>query len=376
MVLPFNSGGGGGDVEMLFIAERPTSPDMNHDMLEGDHPMKESVVPDTRDNPPSDISMKVKTSRLSKEPSGEDDELVSSPSSSSEDEGTKPHPTQTRAPKSQQKAKGTGAADLLASINLASVKDMLHESTPAAPTPRQIARSEPQVFRRLVDGKPPIIRTAKPPRSTSSQIPPRPRAFEDLWTERNAKSSGLGIRRAYVNPDPESDSDSSQDVKADLNPEAKVDAKAKTKIKMKDKVREKDKAPPRLSMQYRHAETVKLPKPDYARARRLLAPLNNPLACVSMPGDVQFVRDDERVRVEAWSLPAPARPKSGDGKKAAYVVTDACLLGDENVVMVHETGPHPASIVHIPDDYDVSSQFTTLPSCPSNAYLPYVGRPS
>jgi hypothetical protein len=66
-----------------------------------------------------------------------------------------------------------------------------------------------------------------------------------------------------------------------------------------------------------------------------------------------------RTRVEQWSLPAPARLKDGP-KKVAYVVTDACLLGDSSIVMVHETGPHPASIVRMPDDYDVSYRFTTL----------------
>ncbi|KIM33410.1 hypothetical protein M408DRAFT_326131 [Serendipita vermifera MAFF 305830] len=100
----------------------------------------------------------------------------------------------------------------------------------------------------------------------------------------------------------------------------------------------------RVSMKFRHAETIKLPKPDYARARRLLAPEDRPLVWVSMPGDVQFIRNDERTRIQEWSLPAPARSR----QERSYVVTDACLLGDSGVVMAHETGPHPVSLICMP----------------------------
>jgi hypothetical protein len=49
------------------------------------------------------------------------------------------------------------------------------------------------------------------------------------------------------------------------------------------------------------AETITLPKPGYARARRLLNPIDGPLIHVSMPGDVQFVRGSDRQVVKMKS---------------------------------------------------------------------------
>lgn len=70
-----------------------------------------------------------------------------------------------------------------------------------------------------------------------------------------------------------------------------------------------------------------------------------------------------RTRLEGWSLPAPARPRD-EVKKRAYVVSDACLLGSSNIVMVYETGPHPASLICMPNDTDVS----LLQICPSTIH--------
>ena len=42
------------------------------------------------------------------------------------------------------------------------------------------------------------------------------------------------------------------------------------------------------------AKTVLLPRPEFARARRLLAPRSHPLVWVSMPGDIQFIEPNSR----------------------------------------------------------------------------------
>jgi hypothetical protein len=237
----------------LFIPEMPTSPDMDHDMLDGSV-VEETLIEDAQGSSRSN-DRTINSSVPAKESHDDDLASLSSCSSSSEhssSEENKPLPTRTRVLSKETSHRPRQVAHhLLAPINFASVKDILHESTPMPdPTPSKPA---PRMFNKPMDRKPPIIRTTKP--STSSQHAPEAVSL----IEQHAKPSG---------------------------PEAKTKA-----------------PPPRLSMKYRHAETVKLPKPDYARARRLLAPPNpnNSLVWISMPGDVQFVRDDERYVISLYS---------------------------------------------------------------------------
>ncbi|CCA67216.1 hypothetical protein PIIN_01049 [Serendipita indica DSM 11827] len=101
------------------------------------------------------------------------------------------------------------------------------------------------------------------------------------------------------------------------------------------------------------AKTVVLPRPEYARARRILRSerdimdARDPLVWVSMPGDVQFIDSSSRSRIESWSLPAPQRLRSSEERN--YVVSDACVLGDSRVIIVHESGPNPVAILTLPE---------------------------
>ena len=137
------------------------------------------------------------------------------------------------------------AQQLLASINLAAIKDVMNTPT-VAPT----AVVQPPPMRRPVEREP--FNTAARNKGHTEKKPARPLSAPTKDPPKPSTSQSASKR-------------------------------SNTKA-----------VPPRISMRYKQAETVRLPKPDYARARRILAPSDQPLVCISMPGDIQFIRNDER----------------------------------------------------------------------------------
>ncbi|KAI0771857.1 hypothetical protein BD413DRAFT_46832 [Trametes elegans] len=89
--------------------------------------------------------------------------------------------------------------------------------------------------------------------------------------------------------------------------------------------------------------TVVIPKAEYARGRRLLAPGNQdlPLATVLMRGDAHFIDQRRKTRITSWSLPA------GDDSRH---VEDACLIGSSTVVIGYNKGPCQVSLIPVLED--------------------------
>ncbi|KAG8820685.1 hypothetical protein FRC17_010076 [Serendipita sp. 399] len=108
-------------------------------------------------------------------------------------------------------------------------------------------------------------------------------------------------------------------------------------------------------IKYGIARTVILPQQAFTRARRLLAPKSKPIVWVSMPGDVQFIDQEERSRIEHWSMPAPDKSESLHEK-----VSDACLVGGSKVVVAYARGSQPISILSLPKDQDASPKMHSV----------------
>ncbi|TFK93863.1 hypothetical protein K466DRAFT_47608 [Polyporus arcularius HHB13444] len=89
--------------------------------------------------------------------------------------------------------------------------------------------------------------------------------------------------------------------------------------------------------------TVVIPKADYARGRRLLAPMNpsNPLTTILMRGEAHFVDQRRKMRISTYSLPV---------EDDARHVEDACLIGDDTVVVGYNRGPCQVSLISVGDD--------------------------
>ncbi|KAI0721875.1 hypothetical protein C8T65DRAFT_629499 [Cerioporus squamosus] len=89
--------------------------------------------------------------------------------------------------------------------------------------------------------------------------------------------------------------------------------------------------------------TVVIPKADYARGRRLLAPTNpdNPLTTILMRGEAHFVDQRRKTRISTYSLPV---------EDDARHVEDACLIGDDTVVVGYNRGPCQVSLISVGDD--------------------------
>ncbi|KAI0829442.1 hypothetical protein BC628DRAFT_1417164 [Trametes gibbosa] len=89
--------------------------------------------------------------------------------------------------------------------------------------------------------------------------------------------------------------------------------------------------------------TVTIPKSEFARGRRLLAPNDQdvPLATVLMRGDAHFIDQRRKVRITGWSLPAVDDSRH---------VEDACLIGDNIVVVGYNKGPCQVSLIPVRAD--------------------------
>ncbi|KAI0676855.1 hypothetical protein C8Q78DRAFT_50626 [Trametes maxima] len=89
--------------------------------------------------------------------------------------------------------------------------------------------------------------------------------------------------------------------------------------------------------------TVVIPKAEYARGRRLLAPKDQdlPLTTILMRGDVHFIDQRRKVRRTTWSLPV-----EDDSRH----VEDACLIGDNTVVVGYNKGPCQVSLIPVRGD--------------------------
>ncbi|KAK7695699.1 hypothetical protein QCA50_000335 [Cerrena zonata] len=87
---------------------------------------------------------------------------------------------------------------------------------------------------------------------------------------------------------------------------------------------------------------VRLPKPNHARARRLLLPSDTtlPLACVYMRADVQFLNRRDWLRMRGHSLPC----------EETRLVSDACLVNDRIVVLGYDAGPNNPKVSLVPID--------------------------
>ncbi|KAI0650011.1 hypothetical protein C8Q79DRAFT_941915 [Trametes meyenii] len=89
--------------------------------------------------------------------------------------------------------------------------------------------------------------------------------------------------------------------------------------------------------------TVVIPKAEFARARRLLAPKDQhlPLTTILMRGDAHFIDQRRKARRTAWSLPV-----EDDSRH----VEDACLIGDNTVVVGYNKGPYQVSLIPVCGD--------------------------
>ncbi|KAI0751348.1 hypothetical protein C8Q80DRAFT_1156838 [Daedaleopsis nitida] len=89
--------------------------------------------------------------------------------------------------------------------------------------------------------------------------------------------------------------------------------------------------------------TVVIPKASYARGRRLLAPANHgqPLTTILMRGEAHFVDRKRRTRISTWSLPV---------EDDARHVEDACLMGDDTVIVGYNKGPCQVSSILVRED--------------------------
>ncbi|KAH9853779.1 hypothetical protein C2E23DRAFT_884436 [Lenzites betulinus] len=89
--------------------------------------------------------------------------------------------------------------------------------------------------------------------------------------------------------------------------------------------------------------TVVIPKAEFARGRRLLAPNDQdvPFATILMRGDAHFIDQRRKVRISRWSLPA-----ADDSRH----VEDACLIGDNIVVVGYNKGPCQVSLIPVQAD--------------------------
>ncbi|KAI0637798.1 hypothetical protein C8Q77DRAFT_1087928 [Trametes polyzona] len=86
--------------------------------------------------------------------------------------------------------------------------------------------------------------------------------------------------------------------------------------------------------------TVVIPKAEFARGRRLLAPRNQdlPYTTILMRGDAHFIDQRRKARVTRWSLPV---------EDDCRHVEDACLIGDNTVVVGYNKGPCQVSLIPV-----------------------------
>ncbi|KAH9938391.1 uncharacterized protein B0H18DRAFT_13198 [Fomitopsis serialis] len=102
--------------------------------------------------------------------------------------------------------------------------------------------------------------------------------------------------------------------------------------------------PQALSTWRRHV--VAIPKAEFARARRLIAPIDQgiPYATITMRGDGSFIDRRRLTRISAFSLPLYEPDKS-----PVALVADACLVGDKTIVVGYAHGAHQASLILLGD---------------------------
>ncbi|KAH9894261.1 hypothetical protein C8Q73DRAFT_790821 [Cubamyces lactineus] len=88
---------------------------------------------------------------------------------------------------------------------------------------------------------------------------------------------------------------------------------------------------------------VVIPKSEFARGRRLLAPRDQvlPLATILMRGDAHFIDQRRKTRITRWSLPV-----EGDARH----VEDACLIGESTIVVGYNKGPCQVSLIPVRED--------------------------
>jgi len=91
---------------------------------------------------------------------------------------------------------------------------------------------------------------------------------------------------------------------------------------------------------------VSIPKAEFARARRLLASIDQgiPYATIAMRGDASFIDRRRLTRISAFSLPLYEPDKS-----PVALVADACLVGDKTIVVGYVHGAYQASLILLGD---------------------------
>ncbi|KAI0939459.1 hypothetical protein AcV5_010419 [Taiwanofungus camphoratus] len=92
---------------------------------------------------------------------------------------------------------------------------------------------------------------------------------------------------------------------------------------------------------------VIIPKTDYARGRRLLAPSDAaiPYATIAMRRDAQFISRSLLVRISRYSLPLHNLTGAPDPH-----VEDACLLEDHTAIVGYDSGPCQVSVIALDVD--------------------------
>ncbi|KAL7282112.1 hypothetical protein ACG7TL_003581 [Trametes sanguinea] len=89
--------------------------------------------------------------------------------------------------------------------------------------------------------------------------------------------------------------------------------------------------------------TVVIPKSEFARGRRLLAPGNQdfPIATILMRGDAHFIDQRRKTRITKWSLPVEDDLRH---------VEDACIIGESTIVVGYNKGPRQVSLIPVLED--------------------------
>ncbi|GBE79292.1 hypothetical protein SCP_0204900 [Sparassis crispa] len=91
--------------------------------------------------------------------------------------------------------------------------------------------------------------------------------------------------------------------------------------------------------------SVNIPKTNFARGRRLLAPSDLlPYTTVAMRGDAQFIRKDQLISY--YSLPPSLDPSGGPD----HHVEDCCLIAGNTVVVGYDSRPCQVSLIPLATD--------------------------